>query len=114
MRDVHPSRRNRAGFTLIELLVVMLIIGILVSLVTAAVMKGIVMASETQTRTEIGNMETAISAFVTDLNVDYLPSHFVLREDGNWNLTNPASSEAKSFAYLQKMFGRNFQTGVKI
>jgi general secretion pathway protein G len=120
MREIHPSRRSRAGFTLVELLVVMLIIAILVSLVTAAVMKGIVVASETQTRAEIGNLEQAIASFMADFGaggsggVEYIPSHFVLREDGLWNTTNPASSEAKSFAYLQKMFGKNFQKGVQI
>jgi hypothetical protein len=79
-----------------------------VSLVTAAVMKGIVVASETQTRAEIGNLETAIASFMADFpNVDYIPSYLVLHEDGKWNLSDP--SEALSFAYLQKMFGKNFQ-----
>src|SRR5436189_5327900 len=110
MRDIHSSRRERAGYTLVELLVVMLIIAILVSLITAAVMKGIVTASETQTRAEIGNLEVAISAFMTDLNVDSIPSFLVLREDGGYSTSNPY--HVATVAYLQKMFGKSFNPSV--
>jgi prepilin-type N-terminal cleavage/methylation domain-containing protein len=112
MRDIPPSRRERAGYTLVELLVVMLIIAILVSLVTGAVMKGIVMASETQTRAEIGNLETAIGSFLTDFNVDYIPSYLVLREDWQYNPARP--DHAATVAYLQKMFGKSFNPSLPI
>jgi len=110
MRNTDTSRRNRAGFTLVELLVVMVIIGLLVSLVAAAVMRGIVEGTVTQTRVEIGKLEQGIVAFMTEFNVDYIPSFMVLREDGQYQVTGPTArqSHKDTVAYLQKMFGKNF------
>jgi len=97
-----PVRRGqRAAFTLVELMVVVLIIAILVSLVSAAVFKAMDMIPETQTRTEISQMEAALQAMMADFNLsDPPPSSIVLDE------MNPLGVGGTSAAYLQKMFGK--------
>jgi prepilin-type N-terminal cleavage/methylation domain-containing protein len=106
-----PRRRGagRAGMTLIELLVVIAIIAILTSLTAAAVMKVWGAGPEVQTRTEIGQLETALVACRADFGLDAAPSRLVLREDGKYNANGPNKADyPRTIAVLQKMFGRNF------
>jgi prepilin-type N-terminal cleavage/methylation domain-containing protein len=98
---------RRAGFTLVELLIVLAIIALLVSLTAAAVLRFINVGPDVQTRNEIGNMETALTAAKNDLSpgtqLEYLPSILVLREDCQYGTT---PLELASIAFLKKAFGK--------
>jgi prepilin-type N-terminal cleavage/methylation domain-containing protein len=102
---------NRPAFTLIELLVVMAIIAILVSLTSAAVMRAMWKIPEVQTSTDIAELGTALSSFMSDYQLsDPPPSKLILREDMAYNLnpTNPnAALELQSLQFLKKVFGKN-------
>lgn len=100
MSRIHSRSEKRAAFTLIELMVVVLIIAILVSLVSSAVVMAMGKIPETQTRTEISQMEQALGAFMADYNLSTSPpSTLVLNESAP--LTGPSA------AFLQQVFGRN-------
>jgi len=103
--QTHPSRRARAGYTLIELLVVIAIIAVLVALVTAGVMKAIGQGPQAQARHDIGTMATAIGSFKTELNLNYVPSYIVLREDNNYAASSDPRAKLTP-GILQTMFGR--------
>jgi prepilin-type N-terminal cleavage/methylation domain-containing protein len=104
MARIHNRPAARTGFTLIELLVVIAIIAILVSLTTAAVMKVLAKVPQTQTRTEIGQMDQALATFMADFGLqDPPPSTLVLTE------VNPLSGP--SAQVLKKIFGKNFAAG---
>src|SRR4051794_31015672 len=98
------TRQARVGFTMIELLVVIGIIAVLVSLTAAAVMKVMGQGSKTETRVEIGQLETGIASTLTDLGLGFVPSYLVLRED---NAYDPGNAEHRATtSLLQKMFGK--------
>lgn len=104
--------RRRAGFTLIELLVVIAIIGILISLVSAAVMKILEKGPSTKTSADIAELQAAIGTFKTKFGVKYLPSRFLLCE----RITQYQSSAdpvlaANSLAFLQAMFSKSIGYG---
>ncbi len=99
---------NRLAFTLVELMVVVLIIAILVSLVSSAVMKAMQKIPEVQTRTEITEMEVALRAFMSDYNLtDPPPSKLILYENMGLYATSTVPGAAQSYAFLQKVFGKN-------
>jgi prepilin-type N-terminal cleavage/methylation domain-containing protein len=103
-------RRTCRGFTLIELLVVIAIIAVLVGLTTGVVQKLRNKGPEVLARTEIAQLETALTACRADFGLDTVPSRLVLREDGKYNdATGPHAAEyPKTIELLQKMFGRSF------
>jgi prepilin-type N-terminal cleavage/methylation domain-containing protein len=105
MRHSQRGRGKRDAFTLVELLVVIAIIAILVSLTTAGVMKLLYKGPKIKTQSEVSQFDIAIQAFENEFGVDYVPSYLVLREDNRYNLADPA--EAKTVAYLQRIFGKN-------
>src|SRR4051812_46462950 len=98
------TRQTRVGFTLAELLLVIFIIVVLVSLTAAAVLRIMGKGPQTQTRVEIGQLETGIASARTELGLDYVPSYLVLREDNAYDSNNAEHRATKSL--LQKMFGR--------
>jgi prepilin-type N-terminal cleavage/methylation domain-containing protein len=105
MKLTHSRRSSRTGFTLIELLVVIAILTILVSLITAAVMKFLVKGPETVTRQEIGQLDAAVATFHTEfkLGKEYFPSQLVLCELAtDYVLTNQVDRD--SVAFLNRMF----------
>jgi len=108
MRRTNTGRGKRAGFTLVELLIVIAIIAILVGLVATAVMRALSKGPETQARTEIGQMETALQACMTEFNLDYLPSSLILREDNAYYdaAGNPLPGYQPTVTFLTKMFGK--------
>jgi len=94
----------RTAFTLIELLVVIAIIAVLVSLTAAAVMRALVKGPETQTASEIREMEGQVAAVKREYGVPYLPSAIILREDGQYTSATPGHKA--SYDFLRQMFGR--------
>ncbi len=74
-------QRRRLAFTLIELLVVIMIIGILTSLILAAVSNSMNAARIATVVTEVKNIEKAIADFKLEYGIEP-PSYFVLFEDG--------------------------------
>jgi prepilin-type N-terminal cleavage/methylation domain-containing protein len=96
------KRKARLGFTLIELLVVVTIIAILMGLTAAAVFKVFGPADDLTVRNDITQLSSNIAGFKHKMDVDYLPSRFVLRERGPWNVTNPLERDSHDF--LRNMF----------
>jgi prepilin-type N-terminal cleavage/methylation domain-containing protein len=114
MRTRSATIGRRVGFTLIELLVVIAIIGILVSLLMAAVMKTMSKMEEVRTRNDITQLSQAIDSFKTKYKVDYIPSRIVLGPrsvyyDGSGNLR--PGIYADSFQYLNRVWPRLDWTG---
>ncbi len=70
---------RRGAFTIIELMIVVVIIGILVGLTAPALMRAFGTARDAQVRTEISQLEQAITAFKTTYGVEP-PSRIVLFE----------------------------------
>jgi prepilin-type N-terminal cleavage/methylation domain-containing protein len=103
------ARTNRArpsGFTLIELLVVMSIIGVLASLLLAAVMRVRLAGNEARAKSEIRQVETNINGFRAARHVDYLPS-FGSGPNGTFRLQKvyPVSDQTSpEFQYLVQIF----------
>jgi prepilin-type N-terminal cleavage/methylation domain-containing protein len=92
MKTVATSRR--AAFTLIELLVVIAIIGILISLLLAALFKARVLGEDLDARKDITELHKAVAAFCSNPNlgaVGFLPSHF-----------DPGSQAGQS--YISRLF----------
>jgi prepilin-type N-terminal cleavage/methylation domain-containing protein len=73
----HPADARRGAFTLVELMIVIVIIGALMALTAPALMRAFGAARDTQVRTEISQLETAINAFKTTYGVEP-PSRIVL------------------------------------
>jgi prepilin-type N-terminal cleavage/methylation domain-containing protein len=76
---VRQSERRRAAFTLIELLVVIAIIAILISLISAAVMRVRVLGPQTENFTRIQNIAQGISSVKSSrdqngLGLSWIPS----------------------------------------
>jgi len=63
MRTAHRKRRGRRSFTLVELLTVVTIIGILVSLITAAAYMAVAKAKRTKISMEAKQLEAACLAY---------------------------------------------------
>lgn len=79
MRRTPVGMTRRSGFTLVELLVVITIIGILMALTGAAVVKVMVVREEAETRSEISQLAAAVQAFKQQYAVPYIPSTFTLK-----------------------------------
>src|SRR5438128_1962284 len=79
MKHSNPKRR---GFTLIELMIVIAIIGVLVGLLSAAVVKATIVAQQARNRNDIMQLEMAVQAFKTQYGF-YPPSRMLLCETFN-------------------------------
>lgn len=100
MSRIQSRREKRSAFTLVELMVVVLIIAILVSLVSAAVAKVMIKIPETQTATEISQMDQALAAFMSTYNLSTPPPSVLYL-----NETSPLSTQSGPF--LTRVFGKN-------
>ena len=79
------SQQNRHAFTLVELMIAIVIILILLGLLIPAIGAVRLRAQQSQVRTEIANLEAAITSFKADFGMDP-PSGIVLYENqSGWN-----------------------------
>lgn len=76
------SQHNRSAFTLIELMIVIVIILILIGLLVPAIGAVRLRAQQSAVRTEIANLDTALTSFKTDFGI-YPPSFIKLYESKN-------------------------------
>ena len=108
----HRQRRPNArpAFTMIELLVVITIIAILVALLSTAVMRSITKGAEVVTSSEIGEIQSKLSAVQRQFNLNYLPSRLHLSKRNNYG---GSQLDLDSVAYLQARFGKNSCFGFK-
>lgn len=100
---------RRAAFTLVELLVVIAIIGVLMSLLLAAVTKVSGRAEEIKTRTDITQLGIGIQSFQTKYSItDPPPSRILLRKRlSDYRPTGmPQDIEADSKAFILKLWPR--------
>ncbi|WP_417394780.1 type II secretion system protein [Gimesia chilikensis] len=91
------SQHNRSAFTLIELMIVIVIILILIGLLIPAVGAVRLRAQQSQVRSEIANLDTALTSFKTDFGI-YPPSYIKLYESGS------ATWDAHSRGLVRKMW----------
>lgn len=91
------SEYSRRAFTLVELMIAIVIILILLGLLIPAIGAVRLRAQQSQVRTEISNLEAAITAFKTDFGIDP-PSFIILYESGS------ASWDQHSKALIRKMW----------
>ena len=66
----NPAPQSRVGFTLVELMVVIVIIVMLIGLVLPAISSVRTRAREAQVKTDISQLEQAITAFKLDFGID--------------------------------------------
>ena len=126
MSHLLKSRSRNSAFTLIELMFVILIIGILVTLVTAGVMRALEKGKMVAARAEISQLEAAIAAAKQNFgNVDNLPSIIELYSNGpNFqtaaNATNTMTglplypNTRDTFNFFTKVFGKNWHSTTQI
>jgi general secretion pathway protein G len=110
MKLAHARGSGRRGFTLIEMMVVIVIIGILLAMVAAAVVKGLGKSKETRNRSDVSQMELALEQFKQRFGA-YPPSRIVLYDkyafyfDATGNYKDGQLGK-DSVAFLNRMFPR--------
>jgi len=93
------------GMTLIELLVVIMIIGILIALLLPGVHAAMVLASITQARSDMRQVETALRQYVTHLDMFPPTWRYTTAADGHKDYTLPEE------LYPPEQPGELWQTG---
>jgi prepilin-type N-terminal cleavage/methylation domain-containing protein len=105
---------RRSGFTLVELIVVIAVIVILMSLLTAGIMRAYSKMNEAQARSDISQLATSLQAFMGEYQVNHVPSRLALREDGRYG-DNPNSTiaaiELETESYLKRLWPRLVTAG---
>ena len=101
------TQRNRGGFTLVELIVVIAIIGILAGLLIPAVVGARNSANLAVARQEIGQLESAVTAFKAKFGVEP-PSGITIYETGSAWQADPRSFSAMRRIWPQYDFGNNY------
>ncbi len=86
----------RSAFTLVEMLIVIAIIAILVSLISAAVIRGLGTANKVRNMSELRQLGVAVENFKAKYGI-YPPSRIILCEKYSHYLTNDASNPAYPF-----------------
>ncbi len=108
----HRSKsRKRPAFTLVELLMVLAIILVLVSLLTAAVVRVTRMGKRTSNMHDIEQLNNAVVNFMQAFNVNYLPSRLELEETPSNYYTQVGTNYVfkdqvaqDSVVYLKRLF----------
>src|SRR5437870_3336759 len=111
MKTPQTRPGTRHGFTLIELLIVIAIIGIILSLVAAAVIQALKSGRRTQNRAEISQLDVGIENFKQKFGV-YPPSRIRLCEQlFYYDLTTNGTTgqpnnqlDTDSVAFITRMF----------
>src|SRR5437868_2379652 len=80
MKLSQVGNRRRQGFTMVELLVVIVVIGILASLISAVVIRGLRQGRIVSNRVDISQIELALEQFKNRYGF-YPPSQIILCED---------------------------------
>jgi prepilin-type N-terminal cleavage/methylation domain-containing protein len=96
------TRRNRgprAGFTLVEILIVIAIIALLVAMLLPAIGKVREGARRSECATDMAQVASAVQAFKTKFNVNFIPPSFSMEPD-----YTDAGSDAASLLYLKSIF----------
>ena len=107
MSHLLKSRSRNSAFTLIELMIVILIIGILVTLVTAGVMRALEKGKMVAARTEISQLEAAIAAAKQNFGgVDNLPSAIKLHSRADSLMADNTQIAINTKNFLTKAFGK--------
>ena len=117
--------RHSSAFTLVELMIVIAIVGVLASLVTVGVMKGLEKGKQVAARTEISQLEAAIAAAKQNFgNVDNLPSVLEFYSNGpNFKAAADAVTMTgaplnpltrNTFNFFTKVFGRNWYSNTTL
>jgi prepilin-type N-terminal cleavage/methylation domain-containing protein len=88
MNLAHPKKSVRSGFTLVELLVVIVIIGVIMGLISAAVVKALGTGKQAVNQSEIRQLAVSVENFKSKYGF-YPPSLIILCEDykqyfNNW------------------------------
>jgi prepilin-type N-terminal cleavage/methylation domain-containing protein len=111
MKLARARGRGRPGFTLVEMMVVIVIIGIMLSMITAAVIKGLWKGKEVRNRSDLSQFEVSLEQFKTTFKVGYPPSRIVLYKkfafyfDAMQNYKDGKLGQ-DSVAFLTRMFPR--------
>jgi len=109
MNQRSQNRTGRGGFTLVELLVVLVIIGILASLITGAVMLALRTGRQARNRSDLAQLDVALQNFKTTFKIsDPPPSRIKICENYGQYFTVAADAQldADSVSYLTRMFPR--------
>jgi general secretion pathway protein G len=113
-RDLLPTtrrQRHRAGFTLVELLIVILIIGLLVSLISAATIRALASANRTRNAAELREISVAIESFKQKYGI-YPPSRIKLSETLSYPMSGTAGSlDQISLSTLTRIWPRLAASG---
>ena len=102
-----PAPSRRGGFTLIELLIVIGLIALLIALLTPAIFGARATANNAAVRSDLGNLEAAMSAFHQEYG-RMPPSYIDLRRDGG-RFVDPAT-----MATLRTIFGTQISESAMI
>lgn len=117
MKLACARQSERRGFTLVELMVVIAIIGLLVSMLTAAVYKAVATGNRVKNQNEISQISTAVEAFKQKFGI-YPPSRLLLAErltDYTSGDPSLATLRSDSLAFLTTIFPRlNFNQSLFI
>jgi prepilin-type N-terminal cleavage/methylation domain-containing protein len=97
MKLTSARQGGRQGFTLVELLIVIAIIGLLVSLISAAVYKALGVSTRVRNQQEISQLAVAVESFKQKFGI-YPPSRIILCEQLAlyYANNNPGSNQYKS------------------
>ncbi len=97
-------KRGERGFTLIELLIVVAILGVLAAVVIPNVGRFIGKGTEEAKKTEVANLQSAVSAMMVDRNLSTLTNP-VDKVGDNGSTNNMALFPDSTGAYI--LFGAN-------
>lgn len=107
------KKRPRSGFTLVEMLVVIVVIGILMGLLLAAVAPTLFTSYNFAVTTEIKELEGSIEQFKTNLGF-YPPCEFDFDGDTTTDLTADPEDLATFKQYLRKIAPNHDETDAQI
>lgn len=107
---MHGARNPRTAFSMIELLVVIAIIAILMALVSAAVVRTLVLGPEAGSRNDLSQLGVSLSSMQTAFSLRSPPPSLLFLSNNRNDYTNTSlpypNLRRDSLTYLGKMFPR--------